>query len=407
MFASNDTQLVLRDANRQIKLIQSDDYRKAFPEFEPGEQVKAAGHFENASGGRRFSTTPGGRGVGWHADTQVVDDPNKPRDARNPLALGKVEQWWAETMASRRAHAATFARVIIMQRIAERDLAGVALEQGYEHLMIPMWFEPNASWDRGSSLDWRDPRSEPGELAWPERFSEETVEEIKSELGSPANVAAQLQQNPTPDSGGILEKGWLQHTWTDPLPKALRIVQSWDFGFKGSDAAHSRVSGALWGEHDGWFYLLDRVLGVWNYPESKRQFISAQSRELRVKRHQITAPIKWADANVVLIEAKANGSAVIAEIDEGLPGVKVPKVKAVNPTDDKATRLIAHSDRFEAGRVLLPPTHEAPWVEEYRHELVAFPRGAHDDEVDTTTQALDHLVSAHTRYMTALQGLSA
>ena len=51
--------------------------------------------------------------------------------------------------------------------------------------------------------------------------------------------------------------------------------------------------------------------------------------------------------------------------------------------------LHACSDRFENGRVLLPAN--APWLDEYLLELVGFPGTKHDDQVDSTTQALDHL----------------
>jgi hypothetical protein len=35
---------------------------------------------------------------------------------------------------------------------------------------------------------------------------------------------------------------------------------------------------------------------------------------------------------------------------------------------------------------------QAPWLGDYLHELLAFPNGAHDDQVDSTSQALNWLV---------------
>lgn len=401
IFASHDYQLVLRDSNRMLRVLGSDLYQEAWPDFKLGTDPKAAGQFENLHGGRRFGTSIGGKGVGWHADTQVCDDPHKPKDSMNRDALVKVSEWWSGTMATRRANPETFARVVIMQRIAEDDLSGVLLtEQGYEHLCLPMHYAPNAVWDLGSSLGRVDPRTEPGELLWPERFSEQSVKDLEAELKTPQNRSAQLEQNPIPDAGGIIEKAWLARTW-EILPRGIRLVQSWDLGFKGANASHSRVAGMLWGELNGIFYAVDLVAGIWNYPESRRQFAAAQKREL------------WDKAAIKLIEAKANGIAIIAELSEGIDYTDpvtgktskmfVDGVKEVSPVDDKATRLIAHTDLFEAGRVLLPVS--APWVAEYRAELVSFPRGAKDDLVDVTSQALDHLNGAVSRYAEALRKL--
>ena len=44
---------------------------------------------------------------------------------------------------------------------------------------------------------------------------------------------------------------------------------------------------------------------------------------------------------------------------------------------------------MEAGRVFLPES--APWLTEYIAELAAFPMAAHDDIVDSTTQALNYI----------------
>jgi predicted phage terminase large subunit-like protein len=58
---------------------------------------------------------------------------------------------------------------------------------------------------------------------------------------------------------------------------------------------------------------------------------------------------------------------------------------------DKEARLLAQTARFEAGQVHLPS--EAPWLADYIAELLAFPNGRHDDQVDSTSQALDYLTT--------------
>jgi predicted phage terminase large subunit-like protein len=61
-------------------------------------------------------------------------------------------------------------------------------------------------------------------------------------------------------------------------------------------------------------------------------------------------------------------------------------VVAYKPDTDKRARLIAQSDLFEGGSVLLPA--KAAWREEFIAELLAFPAAPNDDQVDALTQAL-------------------
>jgi len=55
------------------------------------------------------------------------------------------------------------------------------------------------------------------------------------------------------------------------------------------------------------------------------------------------------------------------------------------PKGDKTERLISQIDLFMGGSVLLP--EDAPWLEEFRAELLSFP-GRHDDQVDALSQGL-------------------
>jgi hypothetical protein len=68
-----------------------------------------------------------------------------------------------------------------MQRLHEQDLAGHVLARGgYEHLCLPSEFEP----DRRcvTSIGWSDPRTEAGELLFPQLFPREAIEEAKRDL---------------------------------------------------------------------------------------------------------------------------------------------------------------------------------------------------------------------------------
>jgi predicted phage terminase large subunit-like protein len=84
----------------------------------------------------------------------------------------------------------------------------------------------------------------------------------------------------------------------------------------------------------------------------------------------------------ILIEDKANGSAVIQMLSHELPGI-LP----VNPGGGKIARAQAVSPLVEAGNMYLPHPDYAPWVNDFIEECAAFPNGAHDDQVDAMTQA--------------------
>jgi predicted phage terminase large subunit-like protein len=61
------------------------------------------------------------------------------------------------------------------------------------------------------------------------------------------------------------------------------------------------------------------------------------------------------------------------------------------PRFDKQARFLAQSARFEAGQVHVP--EDAPWLGDWMEELLAFPNARHDDQVDSTSQALDYLAA--------------
>lgn len=402
MFASFDVSLVYRDAEKMLNVLRSDEFKGAWPEFILGAKSPAIGFIKNCHGGTRFSTSVQGKATGHHAHTQVCDDPIKPLGVTEK-SLKETRKWWTTTMSTRQADAARFARVIIMQRLHENDLAGAMLrEYGYEHLCLPMSYVPNCTWDMGSSLGKLDPRTEPGEPLDAQRFPEAVVKERAKNLGSPTAASAQEQQNPLPETGSYIESEWLRVTWKELPPKQqIRIIQSWDFGFKGSKESHSRVSGTLWAEYGQKYFLLDEVLGHFNFPKSKALFYEAQRRKV------LGTDILWSDATVKIIEDKANGTAIIDEIEELPDGTagKIYGIHRVSPKDDKTTRLVAHTNRFHMLQILFPLPAVMPTVEEFRAELVGFPNAAHDDRVDTTTQALDYLASPYAKQAQRLKSL--
>lgn len=401
--ASFDQSLVLRDAGRMIGCVQSELYQACYPYVQLASKAPALGNFKNTEGGLRFSTTPEGKATGRHAHVAIIDDPMKPQDAvlQRKAAFTKINTWFDTTLPTRAVEPKTFAIVIIAQRLHNDDLSGRALAMGYESLILPMRQTKRTQWAR-------DPRKEPGELLWPERYPEPVVRQLEHTLGNEAS--AQLQQDPTPDIGGFVEESWTRLEWVEP-PKLGTWCQSWDFSSKGSLESHSRVSGQLWcatkeltelrqylstlgdrlakikGASDDWriiaapkdqvhYCLVDFVGGHWNYVQSKAHFAGAQARPL------------WNRARVKLVELKANGPAIIEEFRSVFHGIK-----GVEPEGSKEERYRVHTEKWEVGQVVY-----CPGADDVRSEHIKFPRYTWDDHVDTTTQALDRLADANARY---------
>lgn len=392
--------LLQRDAKRMVAILDSPLYGKAWPSFKlrNARENLPLSRFYNTHGGFRFSCTPGGQVTGWHGHTCVVDDPLKAQDSHSDVAKKEVSEWNAGTLGLRAADPKHFARVLIMQRLASDDLAGELLEQGYEHLCLPMRYVPNASWDMGCSLGKLDERTEPGALLWPERIDEAAAETRAKALKTKQSVQAQEQQNPTPDTGGIIERPWIKRWSSDPkseerLPEAARLrwITSWDLAFDGEKESQSRVAGGLFaackvaGQRRT--FLVTAFAKHMNYPQSKRRMreLLMGYEDEKTKKRYAPVPL-WSNARKHLIEKKANGAAMLAELRGEIRGLK-----AVNPKDSKGDRLVLHSDKFENGEVWFPPELVCPQVTELEDELIFFPNGDYDDFVDIVTQALDEL----------------
>jgi predicted phage terminase large subunit-like protein len=383
IFTSYDHDLVHRTARKFLRLVISPAYRAAYPNVRLAATRPAEAEIENTSGGCRLAYQLGGGVTGKHAHHVVCDDPIKPSDAASLTSkqLTDCVDIWTGTFVTRRADPKRFNCAIIMQRLNHDDLAGVLLrEHGYEHVCLPMRFVPDCSWDHGCSLGRLDIRTEPGELLWPDRYDEDAVRSVERALGSAQNAEAQLQQNPVPATGSFFETAWFRYWDVLPLVREMRIVQSWDLGFKGrkgNASADSFVSGLLMAVHGNRFLVLDEVHGRWNYPETKRQFAAAQQREL------------WRNPEAILVEDKANGTALISELEAA--GKLTTPIRAVEPSGSKEDRARRHSAKVEAGRVWLPPVSQMPTVAEWLAEIVRFPHQKANDRVDTFTQALDYL----------------
>ena len=318
-------------------------------------------------GGFRLATSVGGVMTGRGADVILIDDPLKPTDAMSQSRRAAANDWFDSTLYSRLNDKQKGAIVIVMQRLHEDDLAGHVLRQGgWDVVSFPAVAEEDEAHAIDSPLAGaRAFRRSAGEALDPAREPLSALERIRANIGE-MNFAAQYQQRPAPAGGGMIKAAWLQRFRLAEPPALDRIVQSWDTANKPSELADYSVC-TTWGVQGPRFYLLNVLRKKLSYPELRRAVIE-QERLFRPA--------------AIVIEDRASGTQLIPD----LIGDGLSHVARFSPDGDKIMRLHAQSAVIENGFVFVP--EEAPWLADYLAELLAFPAGRHDDQVDSTAQAL-------------------
>jgi len=364
LYASYAQPLSTRDSVKCRRIIESAWYRDRWGDnfTLTGDQNQKT-RFENDRTGYRIATSVDGTGTGEGGDVLVADDPHNVTEALSPVQRETALVWWDETMALRLNNPKTGAKVIVMQRLHEGDLSGHTLQKGgYEHLMIPMEYE--AARHCVTSLGWEDPRREENELLWPARFPREVVETAKVDLGTYA-AAGQLQQLPAPRGGGYFEEDWFR--WYDEPPKreTLQIYGASDYAVTedGGDWTVHAVAGI---DPTDNLFLLD----LWRGQTASDVWI-----EMLLNMMQRWSPIEWAE------EAGQIKKSVGPFIHKRMQESRVYCYRRSYPSaKDKATRAQAIRGRMAQGKVYLP--RKAPWIEDLKSELLVFPAGMNDDQVD-------------------------
>jgi predicted phage terminase large subunit-like protein len=352
-------------ARNNRSLMTSPFYEALFPtRLSP--QKMATAEFETTVGGCRLSTSVGGVLTGRGADIIVIDDPLKTEEAGSDLARDGVNEWYTSTLYSRLNDKVKGAIVVVMQRLHEDDLVGYLLRQeGWEVLSLAAIAERDEHLEATTAYGTYQHRRKAGEALHPEREPLEELERTRQRLGL-YNFAGQYQQSPAPLGGGMIKPEWFKRY--DHLPeKFVRIIQSWDTASVPSEP-NSFSACITFGEEGKQLYILDVFRKRLNYPELKR----AVRDQARVH-----------GANIVLIENRASGIQLIQELAaEGVLGITKYELDG-----NKIMRMHAQVGFIESGIVHLP--RDAHWLADYLHELVTFPRGTVDDQVDSTSQALD------------------
>ena len=366
--ASYSTDLATKHARDCRAVMETDWYRRVFPATLLDPDKNAELEFATTSRGSRYATSVGGTLTGRGGNLIIIDDPMKAQDAMSEVKRQAVKDWYSNTLYSRLDNKVDGAMVLIMQRLHVDDLAGHILETSdWVHLNMPAIAETP---ERCQVGDGQFHHRRIDELIDPRRESAAVLEDLKRTLGS-YDFSAQYQQTPAPPGGAMIKLNWFSRYRQHPgYEEGDVIVQSWDTAAKATEISNFSVC-TTWYRKKDEFYLLDVFRARLDYPALKRKVV-----ELRQRFDRMRMPIK------VLIEDKSSGTQLIQELREQ----KLVRATAVIPEGDKIMRMHAQSSKIEAGQVHVP--FEAPWLQDFETEMMQFPNGKFDDQVDSVSQFL-------------------
>ena len=322
----------------------------------------------------------GGGITGLPVDIGIIDDPTKSaEDALSATFKEKVWNWYTTEFSTRLSQKS--GQIIMATSWGEDDLPSRILQEfkgspRLTHLAFPAINEPD--------MPGYNPALSLGALV-PQLHSLEKLLDTKNHI-SAYWWNALYQQAPIPAEGNVFKVNGLRYYLTKDLPATFeQVICSWDCTFKDTDGSDF-VVGQVWAKSGANAYLLDQV-------RARMSFTATRDAVVKLRN-------KWPLARVVLIEDKANGPAVIDELKKTVFGI-LP----VEPDGSKLARAHAITALWEAGNIWLPHKDLAPWIGAFIAEILGFPAGAHDDQVDTMTQGVRHLFPVYGRILISADAL--
>jgi predicted phage terminase large subunit-like protein len=399
--ASHSLDLAIRDSTKMRRLIESEWYQDRW-----GDRVKIARDqnqktkFETTATGFRQAVAAGSI-TGARGDRVIIDDPLSVDDAASEAVRNSRKEWFLEAVPSRINKPMESAIIVIMQRLHEEDTSGIILEKGlpYDHIMLPMRYEPGRAFP--TMLGIEDPRTDEGELLFPDRFPESVVDRDELAMG-PYATAGQHQQSPEPRGGGIIKREWWQLWDRGSYPPFDYVIASVDTAYT-TKQENDPSAMTVWGIWTGG----DQTAQITRQPNRSGEMMAVLERTYTQEHPRAMLMYAWAErlefhdlvekvqetmegygVEKLLIESKASGHSVAQEIRR-LYGHEDFAVQLIDPKGyDKQARLYSIQHLFAEGLIYAP---DRQWAEAVINQAAQFPRGKHDDLVDTVSMALKYL----------------
>lgn len=347
-------------------LMQDPWYRSVFPATALSLGKLSKEEFATTAGGNRLATSVGGTLTGRGGSHIIIDDPLKASDAYSEAARKSCLDWFKTTVQSRLNNPKTGSIIVVAQRLHAEDLAGHLIGAGdWDQLILPM--EAPADYEMDVLRDGRKALVQRGRLLQPERHGPEELARIRREMGD-RDYEAQYNQAPLPPGGALFKRSWLGR-YANPLELELYegIYQSWDTAYDVGESNDYSVC-TTWGVIKGEFHLLDVYRRRLEFPDLQHAVLALQK--------------KWR-ARAVVVEAVGSGKSLAQNIKRSQDALWL---KTLHPASSKDHRASQQCVKFEGGCVRLPEA--ADWLPDFETELLTFPNGKHDDQVDSVVQFL-------------------
>lgn len=337
-------------------------------------ESEAQDEWTTKAGGSVLAAGVGSGVTGRGADLILVDDPVRGYEEAVSLAYqNRVWQWWQNDMRTRVNNIDRTPICLILTRWHEMDLAGRILDQDKRGLWKVLSFPALATEDDILGR-------KPGESIWPERLPEAELEELRAEMG--VRFDALYQQDPTPAEGGLINESWF---WKSEIGSRQIVaeVRAWDI----AATSVSRKSGS-----PDWTAGARMAL----VQADKDKYVCAIRDMARIR-----AEVGDRDTFIQSV-ALADGPEVLQVFEEGDDGDKAVThalrqmlaphgigVEGVKPRNDKVVRSTNARSALQRGEMFMC---DGRWNYDFVSEMVRFPNGRHDDQVDAWSLAYNHLI---------------
>lgn len=366
--ASYGQELADKWGRRSRNIVGSADFASVF-DCSLSADSAAANRWATDQGGEYLAVGVGGPVTGNRADGAIIDDPVKGREeAGSPTIRDKTRDWYRDDLWTRLKPGAFV--ILIMTRWDEGDLAGWLLEEqrtGGEQwhvLRLPALAEED------------DPLGRlPGEPLWPEWFTQAMFDEARRD---PRRWAALYQQRPSPETGDYFKAEWLRLYDRAPDRDTMHIYGGSDYAVT-ADGGDYTVHVVVGLDPDGRLYLLD----LWRGQKAADIWIEAFC-DLVIK----WKPLEWAE------ETGQIKAGIGPFLDRRQRERSAWVARTAFPTrGDKAIRAQSIRGRMAMDGLYVPMS--ASWRADLTSELMSFPAGVHDDQVDAlglVGQLLDRMI---------------
>lgn len=364
------------DMNRDVQRIMlSPEYGRLFPDASLS--AKRAVHVDMESKrnsdvfeivnrkGRYIGAGVGGPLTGKRLDIGIIDDPIKnAQEALSQVTKDSVWNWYITTFATRLSK--NSGQIIMATSWATDDLSGRVIA-ATPRARVMKFVAVNMPGEKGYDANRRQ-----GALV-PELHPLDKLLETKA-LMSDYFWSAMYQQSPIALGGNMFKTDGFK-LWKGVPPKLKWRAVYADTAQKTKEHNDYSVF-QCWGESwDGQAVMLDQVRGKWEAPE-----LLSQAKAFWAK-HKASGD---GTLRSFKVEDKASGTGLIQSM-VGIPVIGIPR------SVDKITRAMDAIPLIQSGNVLLP--EDAPWLSDYLSEFAAFPKGAHDDQIDPTMDAIGEILS--------------